>query len=729
MGAHSPDPRRTATRETADSRSTGLRPRDVCALTDRPTGAHADGWRMLHPLGLLVALVDSVRSMVSLAVSMIVVARIVVRSHAWSLPAIVVFAVAVALARPIAQWASTRYRLGPDALAFRSGVFFRKDRTISYGSIHAINSSSPIYLQPFGVVRLTVAAAGSGSTDITLDAVPAALQLELERLRTAACARTRDDGDAAASRNTNESGSGAVFSAVAGPISNAGVPSVPTGSTATPMHTPTPTATVPNVSPDGAPTATSMPSSRRTPSAISSPAVPPQTALPSGYGDAPVFRASTRDILLFAVTDLGFLAAAVVVYGFVQNVQDVLPRGWMRAAERSVGDYAASGVAAVAMLVLACVIVLMMVSIVTSLLRFHGFEVWRRGDDLVVVRGLFTRRTTTIPVSRIQTIVVRQSLLRRPFHLCSVGLGLSASADGGENEENAVSASQVLPVIGTRRVAAALHAMLPEWNTANPTDGRPVDRTHTDGFRTDDHRIDGSRTGSADSHHTDSSHATSANSPHADVSRIRRTGTGLTRYYMTMPIIATVVATAAVGVGMSLVADGRFRWLMAVPLAVGAWWTACRWLASRAEGYTIIPTDRDDSTIPAADAADITLTDDIITDATHGGFAHTETTYNGGTTHGNAVRDSTASTNTSVLASPLPHRIVVTGAQRLTTFTMTTRRARVQSITRSTTPWREPRGVESVQMSLFVMNGLSDIRFRFLHRRDADALEAWFTGR
>lgn len=58
----------------------------------------------------------------------------------------------------------------------------QKNRTISYGAIHAINSTSPLYLQPFGVVQLTVSAAGA-DTDIRLDAVPGTLQLELERCR------------------------------------------------------------------------------------------------------------------------------------------------------------------------------------------------------------------------------------------------------------------------------------------------------------------------------------------------------------------------------------------------------------------------------------------------------------------------------------------------------------------------------------------------------------------
>ncbi|PST46310.1 hypothetical protein CPA40_06160 [Bifidobacterium callitrichos] len=535
-------------------------------------GAHADGWRMLHPLGLLVALVQSIRAIISTFISLLVVFRLLMegRFPSWITWAIIVAGVGLTIVEPIIRWASTRYRLGVDSLQFRSGLFFRKNRTIGYGSIHAISSSSPVYMQPFGIVQLTVSAAGATDTDITLDAVPAALQLELERLR--AQARTGETTTAE---------------------------TVPSASS---LATPSPS--------------------------------PSSDARPES--NAPVFRASVRDITLFAVTDLGFIAAAFVVFGFVQNLQDMLPRDWVRTAERSVGDYVARGVISIVMLVLVCVIVLMVVSVVTSLLRFYGFEVWRRGDDLVVVRGLFTRRTTTIPVSRIQSIVVRQSLLRRPFHLCSVGLGLSSSVSG-ESEESGISAARILPVIGTSRVYDVLAAMLPEWDPREPGD---------------------------------------ATEP------IHRTGRGLLRYYVTTPIVVALVVAVAVGTGVMVTISGApSRWLFIVPLAIGAYWTACRALKSRTEGYAILP-DRPDAF---------------------------------------------CSSDSSDPSEPLPHRILVTGAKGLTTFAMTTRRSRVQSITRSTTPWREPRGIEKAEMPLFVMNGISALRFTFLHRSDAETLDAWLT--
>ncbi|QTB90096.1 PH domain-containing protein [Bifidobacterium saguini] len=491
----------------------------------------------------------------------------------------------VALCQPVINWLTTRYQLGPDQLAFKSGLFFRKNRTISYGSIHAINSSQPIYLQPFGVARLTVSAAGAADTDIRLDAVPAALQLELEHLRALSQSTAADSNTALANDPQ------------------------------TPVPTPVPTSSNPS--------------------------------------QKPLFRASVGDILLFAITDIGFLAAAFVVYGFVQQVQDVLPRSMMHEAERSVQTALTGGLFSIIVLILACVMLLLMVSIVTSLLRFYGFEVWRRGDDLVVVRGLFTRHTTTIPVSRIQTVTIRQSMLRRPFHLCSVGLGLSSSTANSGSRESGTSAAQILPVISTRRVYAVLREILPEWGLPEMSAAPAASPSHVP------------RNAEATAH----------------VPQLRYTGRTLLRYYLTLPVIVTLAITAAVWIGSDAHAAVTLRtwcaipdlgwpwWLVIVPIALGLWWMVCRLLKARTEGFALLSTD-----------------------------------------------DSGARCSS---------RILVTGTLRLTRFVLVTSRARVQSITRYTALWRESRGIERVQMSLFVMNGIDELRFMFLHRADAEALQRW----
>lgn len=641
---------RSGTDPTSDSRpSPGTNPDSDTGPDHSPSPDVA--WRMLHPAALVVGLTESIKGVVGLFLGLL----IIMREHLSPLVIMLIIVVVtlVALAQPAIGWFTTRYRLGPDSLSFKSGLFFRKNRTISYGSIHAINSASPVYLQPFGVVRLTVSAAGAADTDIRLDAAPAALQLELERLRAASGGKAGDTipaettgmthagitgatpagiTDATPTETTGATSTENASAASAGnasvvstgitgtisignpsvassPVSSASSvsPAAPVSPAQTASNQPavgrtTPHPTVPDhTSPDQAPPSRvafnqmgpdQAPLSRETPPGTPSrPTTSPAISRQSASAQAPVFRASVKDIVLYSITDIGFIAAAFVVFGFVQNVQDILPRRLMHDAVDSFGALLARGLTAIVLLILACVILLMTVSIVRSLLQFYGFEVWRRGDDLVVVRGLFTRHTTAIPVSRIQTVTIRQSLLRRPFHLCSVGLGLSSSV-ASSSEESGISAAQILPVIGTSRVYDVLHAMLPEWDvrrlgetrgesgsdvaandespSATATHGEPqcavavredamtvregavAVREESHSAAAQDHPCDelcGTVAERSESRNTADGlpHATSPGIPH--VVALRRTGRGLLRYYLTMPLAITLAATALAWLG------------------------------------------------------------------------------------------------------------------------------------------------------------------------------------
>ena len=232
------------------------------------------------------------------------------------------------------------------------------------------------------------------------------------------------------------------------------------------------------------------------------------------------------------------------------------------------------------------------------------------GGDLVVVRGAFTRRITTIAVDRIQTVAIRRTLIRRALHLCSVRLGLGAVATA-EGEDADSTGADVLPVIGDDRVYAVLQRMLPEWELVPP--------------------------------------------------RMRRTGRGLLRYYLFTPLAVSTIGMVGAAI-WALASGDAMAWLwMLVPAALMVWWGLCRCLKAAAEGYAL----------------------------------------------------------------PDGRRIVAAGATVLTLFTVFTRRSRIQSVERSTTPWRQRRGVESLTLPLFVSNGINTLRFTALRSADAATLAAW----
>lgn len=231
-------------------------------------------WRHLHPIALVVALIDSAKAAVTLILAMAAIALSKRDSPVVVATALVIIILLAAwmVIAPFARWRATTYLLDEDGVTLRSGVFNRKRVTIAYDRIHTVSSSMPFYMRPFDVVTLQATAAGSAEAGITLVAVPASMQTELEALRQQAGGPTAAASDLAA-----------------------GIP--------------------------GTAASTSIVDDSSADVSDFSPAVPIQGEL--------VFRASTRDILLFAVTDLGMFAALLALIGIVDRARDVVPDEWM----------------------------------------------------------------------------------------------------------------------------------------------------------------------------------------------------------------------------------------------------------------------------------------------------------------------------------------------------------------------------------------------------------------
>ena len=388
-------------------------------------------WRRLHPIAVVTALIESVRSAIALILPVLAIA-VPNRDSAVVMAVIVVVIGLIAawmLVSPVVRWLTTGYRMDDHGITQRSGVFNRTRTTIAYDHIHTLSSSAPIYMRPFHVVILDITAAG-GESGMTLRGVPAGVQLELE------AARQLDSGDTVSAA----AASVGIHGAVADTADTAVADSDAAEECRQPEEAPA----------AGARTGVNQ-------SATGRPAIDGEL----------VFRASVADIVLFAVTDLGLFAALIVVYGFLDQLRDLVPEDVFDTAQDSVIRFATSSAAMIAGAVVVVFAVLVGASIIGSLLRFYGFEVWRRGGDLVVVRGALTQRITTIAIDRIQTVAIRRSLLRRALHLCSVRLGLGAMA-AAEGEDGDATGADVLPVIGDDRVYAVLQRMLPEWGLESP---------------------------------------------------------------------------------------------------------------------------------------------------------------------------------------------------------------------------------------------------------------------
>ncbi|MCI1217360.1 PH domain-containing protein [Bifidobacterium crudilactis] len=507
-------------------------------------------WRLLHPLVLVEDAISGVKS----SVSLIIAAGVVL--FRFDLPSWAIWAVGVAIVvcacviAPLLGYFSTRYRLTGESVEYHTGILVRKRNIIAYSHIHAVSSDEPFYYKPFSVVKLTVASAGNVAADMVLKAVPSDVQYELERLRSI----PGSSGPGLATVQGRPAGEGASAVDIA-------------------AH-------------EGA-----------------------GTVEPAGEQGTRLYRASTSDILLYALTDLRFLAAVLALLGLLDRVRDLLSDRLFDEAASKVTGFLSGGALVVIVLGLLLVLALVLASVVNSMMRFYGFEVWRRQDDLVIERGLLTRRKVTIPMDRIQSVGIHQSVMRRILHLSSVTLSLSASH--GEDDDGDNTSINLLPVIKQRAVIAALAGILPQWDI-----------------------------------------------PEAEV---ERTGRGLMRFLLVVPVSCTVIGTLAAS-AVAIVTRERMMLLwMLLPLAAGLLWCFFRWMKGRNEGFQLLD----------------------------------------------------------------EQRIIVSGARGFALFWVVTRRSRIQSVERRTTVLRQRRGVEGMTMPLFVFAGESELRFSAIREDRAAQLQEW----
>jgi putative membrane protein len=98
-----------------------------------------------------------------------------------------------------------------------------------------------------------------------------------------------------------------------------------------------------------------------------------------------------------------------------------------------------------------------LISLVSTILVYWDFTAVRRGDRLVITRGLLQTRRSVVPIARIQAIRLEENLIRRAFGLASLRV-LTAGYGRGSGDEQ--QTSMLVPVADRRRCLAIAEAVL-----------------------------------------------------------------------------------------------------------------------------------------------------------------------------------------------------------------------------------------------------------------------------
>lgn len=181
-----------------------------------------------------------------------------------------------------------------------------------------------------------------------------------------------------------------------------------------------------------------------------------------------------RDVLLFGViSNKGTVVVAAAVGLFWQlDLDDWLPE-WitkdkleqvvsLKNATWNVPSLVLLGFAALITLI----VLMRLLSIVWAFLKFHGFRLQGRGEDLRAEHGLLTRVSKTIPRHRIQVLSTKEGLLHRLFDRSSV---VARTAGGSAGEDGGGGGRQWLaPLICKRDLPGLIHEAFPDLELDSP---------------------------------------------------------------------------------------------------------------------------------------------------------------------------------------------------------------------------------------------------------------------
>lgn len=176
-----------------------------------------------------------------------------------------------------------------------------------------------------------------------------------------------------------------------------------------------------------------------------------------GGGGGRLIRAmSLKQLLLAGVTAGQVGPALALVFGTVQVVDDLLP-AWL--FERLATVAAGSSLRVILAVAVLVGLTAWLLAVISTVLTYGGFELRRDGDRLLISAGLLDRRRSSIPLARVQAVVISEGVLRQPFGLAAVRI--ESAGHGRDAAESGV----LFPLVHRSEVSALLSEACPAFAT------------------------------------------------------------------------------------------------------------------------------------------------------------------------------------------------------------------------------------------------------------------------
>ena len=361
----------------------------------------------------------------------------------------IVVLVALVAVYQVISYKHLYYELGPEEFHLYSGILNKKRVHVPYQRIQSVDQHATLIQRIFGVCSVSIDTAGGAANKAVI--VPYVQKTQAEELRRELFARKQY---AVAVRN-----GAAPDAAVAAMASAAGVP-------AQALH-------------EGA-------------NVLDAPAEIWQDVR-GVFGGAAVdtgrvtyeYGMSNKELVFTGLSNnTAFFVVVVGIVGAVSQFMGQMAPILSGSMEPLVGNVVATSVrlfggsliAAGVATFLAASLVLWLLSAIGACVSYGGFRACRRDNRIEVEHGLLQHRFQGVDVDRVQSVMVKQSFIRRLLGYCELSLGkIDAAAENSDDQQKGLSQQGLVihPFVKMSRVPEILAGIVPEFADV-PTENIPV---------------------------------------------------------------------------------------------------------------------------------------------------------------------------------------------------------------------------------------------------------------
>jgi putative membrane protein len=162
-----------------------------------------------------------------------------------------------------------------------------------------------------------------------------------------------------------------------------------------------------------------------------------------------LYALSTREIVLASITSLSVFAIFPVASTIISSIDDFIN---LDGAFNQVEDYVVhASIIVIGLLVIGVLLLSVVIGMVINFLKYGNFRLERRGERIRVEKGLLNRSAKEIPYEKIQAILIKETFIRRWFHIVGVELVAAGTMDELKDES-----STILPFVRRDRAMRVL---------------------------------------------------------------------------------------------------------------------------------------------------------------------------------------------------------------------------------------------------------------------------------